>query len=148
MKQGVFGLSHFLDEFPLLECSIMKFREFMASFYRIMGEIRMPATLEKTLHCTGWLVHQLELSAMQVTTSGCLLNVQKILKYLGHSSLKKHWTMKNCSILNKFTSTQPPAQTFHRCSWCPEFGDGVFLHRTKEIGTVVRDQIICKWLQT
>ena len=49
MKQDVFCISHFLDDFPLLHRECNSSLWFMNEFYRLMDEIDMPVTVCKTL---------------------------------------------------------------------------------------------------
>ena len=42
-------ISHFLDDFPFLECSCQDLKQFMKNFYSIMQHIGMPIAVRKTL---------------------------------------------------------------------------------------------------
>ena len=52
---GCHWISHFLDDFPLLERSRLSLVTFMDEFYRIMSDIGMPVAMHKTLGPTQLL---------------------------------------------------------------------------------------------
>ena len=127
-ETGCYWISHFLDDFPLLECMCMSLREFMDAFYFIMQDICMPVVkcitlgLAQILEYLGLILNFI-LQTIQIPEKKrvkCLALIDNLLSAKGKKVMVK-MIQQTAGSLNFICQAIPAGRPFlqspYRLTW-------------------------------